>query len=154
MIPKFQKYLKDIGVTKPIQDKVEHFYCLCRDMHFGKLFDIFIDDYLTEDRTRKYMDLSFFSQKFNFSVPHFLTEDKIHIATHQVWCDHIAIKVDNYDFKKANDKSLMIVQIFREINPTGFYKASQKNCEYLVQILKKYIQPSLRNCEIEISSIG
>jgi len=150
MIPKFQKYLKDIGVTKPIRDRVEHFYCLCRDMYFGKLFDIFIDDYLTEDKTRKYTGLSFFSQSFTFSVPHFLTEDKIHVANHQVWLDRIAIKVDNFDFKKANDKSLMIVQMYKEINPTGSYKASQNNCEYIVRILRKYVRPSLMKRDVNI----
>ncbi len=153
MITKFQLYLRKIGVTQPIQGRVEYFHCLCSNMYFGKLSDIFIDDYLTEDGTRKYLDLTFFSQYFNFSIHNFLIEDKINVATLQTWVDQIDIKVDNYDFKKANDKSLMIVQLYKEFNPTGNYKASQKNCEYLVQILRKYMQPALRKREIKISSV-
>lgn len=150
MIPKFQLYLKKIGVTQPIQDRVEYFHSICHDMLFGILFDIFIDDYLTDDRTRKYSDLTFFSQHFHFAISNFLTDDKILVMPYQTWLDCIHIKVDNYDLKKANDKSLMIVQIYKDHNPTGIYKASQNNCEYLVQILRKYMRPSLRNREIKI----
>ena len=153
MKAKFQLYLKKIGVTPSIQVRVEYFHYLCCNMLFGKLSDIFIDDYLNEERTRKYLDLTFFSQHFHFAIPNFLTDDKIYVVYNQNWIDHIAIKVDNYDFKKANDKSLMIIQIFEDLNPIGFYKASQNNCEYLVQILRKYMQPSLRKRGIKISSV-
>lgn len=152
MKPEFQKYLKNIGVTKPIQNRVEHFYCLCRDMAFGQLLGVFIDEYLTEDKTRKYTGLSFFSQYFIFSVTNFLTDDKIEIFNIKTCFDSITIIVENFDFKKANDKSLMSVQIYHSTVAKGGYKASQKNCEYLVRILRKYIRPSLMGREIKISS--
>lgn len=152
MKSEFQKYLKDIGVTEPIQDRVEHFYGLCGKIGFENLQDIFVDDYLTEDKSRKYTGLSFFSKNLIFSVPNFLTDDKINIANQRTWINRIAITVQNFDFIKANDKSLISVHTFHDASDTGFYKASQKNCVHLVRILRKYIRPSLMKREIKISS--
>ncbi len=152
MKPEFLKYLEDIDVTQPIQDRVEHFYCLCRDMLFGKLLDIFIDDYLTEDKSRKYEGLTFCSKDYNFSVPNFLTSEKINIIPHQNVQDSIVITVANYDFKKTNEESLMSVQLYLKQTDAGTYKASRNNCAYLVRILRRYVEPSLRKREIKISS--
>lgn len=152
MKPEFQKYLEDIGMTKPIQDRVEHFYCLCHDMLFGELLDIFVDDYLTEDKSRKYEGVTFFSKNYNLSVPNFLTSEKINIIPHQNVQDRITITVYNFDFKKTNEESLMSVQLYFTHANVGIFRASRNNCAYLVQILRKYIEPSLRKREIKISS--
>ncbi len=152
MVPKFLIYLKKIGVTQPIQDRVEYFHCLCRDMLFGELLDIFVDDYLTEDKTRKYTGLTFCSKDYNFSVPNFLISEVINIIPHQNVQDSITITVKNFDFKKTNEESLMSVQLFSNQISGGIYRASKNNCAYLVRTLRKYIEPSLRKREIKISS--
>jgi len=152
MKPEFQKYLVDIGVTKPIQKRVEHFYCLCRDMLFGQLLDIFVDEYLTEDKSRKYEGLTFFSKDYVFSVANFLTSEEINIIPHHNAQDRIVITTYKFDFKKTNEESLMSVQLYLKQVNVGICKASQNNCAYLVRILRKYIEPSLRKREIKISS--
>jgi len=148
MKSEFQKYLKDLGATKPIQDRVEYFYCLCRNMAYGQLLDIFVDEYLTADKSRKYLGLSFYSKYFTFSIPNFLTESSFSILPHQMAQDSIGISVSNYDFKKTNEESLLSVKLFYKYKSVGGYKASQNNCAYLLRILRKYIQPSLRGRDI------
>ncbi|MCK4822682.1 hypothetical protein KA005_43365 [bacterium] len=152
MKPEFQKYLEDIGVTKPIQDRVEHFYCLCRNMVFENLLGIFVDDYLTQDKSRVYPGLSFYSKNLSFSIPNFITENMILITHHRNLQDEINIVVENFDFKKANAKSLLMVELRRGSVDTGYYKASQKNCEFLLRILRKYVLPGLKKTDVHISA--
>ena len=148
MTPKFQLYLIKIGATKLIQDRVEYFHRLCSHLAFQPLIDIFIDEYLTQDKTRVYEGLSFYSKDFNFSIPNFLTSEEIGILAHHNVQDRIAITVKNFDFRKANNDSLMSVGLSHDRNSTGEYKASQENCMHLVAMLRKYARPYLKKREI------
>ena len=152
MKPEFQKYLKNIGVTLTIQTKVDHFYRLCRDMAFGNLLDIFVDDYLTVDKSRTYLGLSFYSKSCTFSISNFLTENKITITPHRMVQDSIGIIVENFDLKRANENSLMRVELYHGVADTGYYKASGKNCEFLLRILRKYAMPYIRKSGTNIGS--
>jgi hypothetical protein len=144
MKQEFTAYLEQLGATKPIQDKVEYFYRLCSNMlPYKPLVDIFVDDYLAEDKSRKYVGLSFYSKDYIFAVPNFLTQNRIVVGRHRTVQDNVEIIFENFDFRKANDQSLMTIILHHGSSTTGQYRASQKNCEHLTLILRKYIQPTL-----------
>lgn len=144
MKPEFKAYLKQLGATEPIQDRVEYFYRLCRKiLPVQSLVDIFIDEYLTEDKSRKYTGLSFYSKDYTFSFVNFLVTDEIRLGRHRTVLDNVGIIVENFDFRKANDQSLMTINLYSGTSSTGQYRASQKNCEHLVRIFRKYIKPFL-----------
>ena len=144
MKAEFTTYLKQLGVTKPIQERVEYFYRLCKNMILGQtLADIFIDEYLNKDKSREYIGLSFYSQDYTFAIDNFLWEDKIRVASHQRVQDNVIITVENFDFIKANDQSLMNISLHVCDKHTGEYRASKKNCKNLVRIFRKYMKPFL-----------
>lgn len=144
MKPEFTAYLKQLGATKPIQDRVEYLYCLCKNIFPGKIFiDIFIDEYLNQDKSRQYTGLTFYSNDFNFSIENFLVSERIEVTHHRKVQNCVAITLQNFDFKKANDQSLMTIELIYDSTPKGYYRASQKNCEHLVRMFKKYIKPAL-----------
>ena len=57
---------------------------------------------------------------------------------------HLIIKKQDYDFKKANEKSRLTINVNLNLGDlTVSLKASKENCDYLHILIKKYIVPNL-----------
>ena len=53
------------------------------------------------------------------------------------------IMKQDYDFKKATDKSRLNIEVMYNLQMQGKYKASKENCDILWNIICKYYMPFL-----------
>lgn len=145
MKTEFIEYLKSIGITsevylKRIEDLMEIHLKLCQD----KIVDIFVDEYIKEDGTREYEDITFFSNEYIFGAIQFLTTDTFVYSKIKKSVGYIKFNSKDYDFKKATTLSRLNIKVgYKLKNFEGNYKASKENCDVLGQIILKYIKPNL-----------
>jgi len=140
----FIEYLKSIGITTgALQKRVETIYECCKELCSNEITDIFITDYIKEDGSREYENLWFFSDKYCMEAKQFITTDNFDITPINKKIYYFNIKKQNYDFKKATEKSrLSLITVFNT-QVSGVFKAAKDNCDYLKEIILKYIVPNL-----------
>lgn len=54
------------------------------------------------------------------------------------------IEKQDYDFKKATEKSRLYLEFTLDTGISGEFKASKENCDYLRDIILKYVLPNLK----------
>ena len=79
MREEFIEYLKSVGITEPLYKKIETVYEFYREICPDEITDIFVTDYITEDGSREYEHLCFFSEKFFMDAKQFITKDDLSI---------------------------------------------------------------------------
>lgn len=136
MIPTFIEYLKTIGLTEPLQERIETIYDFFKGVCPEDITDIFVNDYIKEDGTREYVDVRFLSQKFTMIAANFINTDdfRIGLLPH---VDRITVQKSNYDFKKATEKSRMSVRVDYADKTLSDFRASKENCDYLRDLIWK-----------------
>ena len=147
MKKEFLDYLRMIGITaeeylKRIETIIEIHSNICQE----EIIDIFVDEYIREDGTREYEDITFFSNEYDFGAPQFLTEDNFIITKRIKNVSAIKIKKKDYDFKKATENSRLNIEVRYDISEMyAIFKASKENCDHLKQIYFNYIAPNITN---------
>lgn len=147
MKDEFVEYLNMIGITsEKYLERIEAIIEIHSNICQEEIIDIYVDEYIKEDGTRDYEDISFFSNKYNFSANQFLTEDNFVLMKRFENVTGIVIKQKNYDFKNATENSrLNIVVRYETSEIYSKFKASKENCDKLKQIYFKYIAPKIRD---------
>jgi hypothetical protein len=141
----FEEYLKSIGITsevylKRIETLMEIHLELCQD----EIVDIFVDEYIQEDGTRQYTDITFFSNRYVFGAIQFLTTDNFSLTKLNKAITYMKIYNKDYDFKKATTLSRLNLDVGYDItNFSGNFKASKDNCDVLKKLVAKYMVPNL-----------
>jgi len=144
MKKEFIIYLEAIGITEALRERIEKIYEFCVGVCPGDIVDIFVDEYIKEDGTREYQGITFFSDKYTISARQFLTKDDFILTPIKKKVLFSEIKKQDYDFKKAAEKSKLHLRIVLDTGIDGDFKASRENCDYLRGILLKYIIPNLK----------
>ena len=142
MKDEFLKYLESIGMTKTPLKRVETIYAFYTEMCPDEITDIFVTDYITEDGTREYQNLWFFSTKCCMEAHSFITEDHFDMDVMRGGVHSWEIKKQDYDFKKATAKSRLHLKFYMSHPRFGELKAAKENCDYLKNIILKYVVPS------------
>ena len=141
---KFIPYLTDVGITSDAYlNRVRLLYELCSDICPEEIEDMFVEDYIKEDGTREYDDISFFSKTYVVGAYKFLTQIKFAISPIAKRLTYLNILVQEFDFQKASEKSRINVGFKTVQGIDGNYKAAKKNCIYLQAIINKYFKPNL-----------
>ena len=147
MKKEFLDYLRMIGITadeylKRIETIMEVQSNICQE----EIIDIFVDEYIKEDGSRDYEDITFFSNEHDFGVVQFLTEDNFILTKRIKNVSAIKIKKHDYDFKKATENSRLNIEVRYDISEMyAIFKASKENCDHLKQIYFKYVAPNIKN---------
>ena len=144
MRKEFIKYLESIGITKALQERIETIYECCKELCSNELNDIFVTDYLQEDGTREYENLWFFSDKYCMEAKNFITVDDFDISPIKKRINYWTIQKQNYDFKKATGKSYLYLRVSCDVKVQLILKAANNNCDYLKEIILKYVVPNLK----------
>jgi len=140
----FKKYLKDVDIIGAIGEKVERIYDFYREICPGEITGIFITDYIKEDGERVYEHLWFFSEKYCMEAKQFITTDDFDISPIKNRIIYWVLKKQNYDFKKATEKSRLHLQFNIDTGVNGELKASKGNCDYLRNIILKYVKSNMK----------
>jgi len=145
MKEEFIKYLESIGLTETLCKRIETIYEFYKDVCPDEIADIFVTDYITEDGSREYENLWFFSEKYAMEAKQFITKDDFDITPIKNRIHYCRIQKWDYDFKKATEKSRLYLRCDQDTGMSCEFKASKENCDYLKDIILNYILPNLKN---------
>jgi len=144
MKEKFIKYLESISIANALRERIETIYELCKEICPDEITGIFITDYIKEDGSREYENLWFFSEKNCMEAKQFITKYDFDITSIKKRVNYWTIKKQNYDFKEATEKSRLFLRVGFDINLVGELKAAKENCDYLKEIILKYVKINLK----------
>lgn len=144
MKEEFTKYLDSIGITKTFRAKIETIHEFYREICPDEITDIFVTDYIKEDGAREYENLWFFSEGYCMEAKQFITKDDFDITPIQNRVCYWSIQKQDYDFKNAGEKSRLNLHFELDTRIHGDFKASRENCDYLRDIILKYVVPNLK----------
>jgi len=140
----FIEYLKAIGMTKTFQERIEKIYEFYSGICTDEISSIFVTDYIKEDGTREYENLWFFSETYCMEAKQFITKDDFDITPIQNHVYYWAIQKQDYDFKNAVEKSRLSLSFDLDTRIVGSLKASKENCDFLRDIIHKYVIRNLK----------
>ena len=138
---KFIPYLKEVDITtRALLKRVEFMYSLCSDMCPDEIEDIFVTDYIKGDGAREYENLWFFSKNYCLEAKKFLTQIDLDILLMKNRITYWTVTAQDFDLKKASEKSRpnLVFKLIPDIH--GEFKASKGNCNSLLTIIDKYVK--------------
>lgn len=143
----FEKYLQAIGTSNTLRERASYVYDVIAKLCPEKIAHIFLSDLITQDGTRTYENLWFFSPNFAMEAKDFLSKDDYDIASIGV-VSYLRVQMVDYDFKQATDKSRANLNFSFGFSPTaisGTMKATRENCDFLREVTIKIILPRIRH---------
>ena len=143
MNEEFTGYLGNINATDTIIEKVKNVYKNCENICPEKITEIFISEYTEENGMRVYENLWFFSDRYCMESKNFTQNDNIDITPYYKIIKYLSIEKKDYEFDSANEQSRAIFRFVFNIGIDGTIKASGKNCDHLLSIVKSYFVPNL-----------
>ena len=139
----FIEYLKNIGITEPIQERITTIYGFFVETCPEEVEDIFVSDFIREDGTREYTSIRFLSEKYTMLAIDFINKDDFRISPLR-GLRTVRLQKRDYDFKKANERSRMSIRVYYTDDTYSDYQASKTNCDYLKDIFYKYYCPKYK----------
>ena len=140
---KFIPYLKEVDITtRVLLERIEFIYNLCSDMCQDKIEDVFVTDYVKEDGMREYENLWFFSKGYCLEAKKFLSEINLDITPIKNRVTYWTVTAQDFDFKKASEKSRLHLRYDLVQRISGEFKAARGNCDSLQAIINKYVKPN------------
>lgn len=141
----FVKYLESIGITECISKKIEMIYEYYKTIHPDEIADIFVTEYINEDGDRVYENLWFFSKIYCMEAKQFLTKDDFDITPIQSRIEYWNIQKQDYNIKKSTEKSRLFLKFQIDNKIRAEFKASKENCDYLWDIILRYVMSNLKD---------
>ena len=138
------EYLRKIEIPEILQGKTEIIYELFRRLCPDPILDVFISDYIDSEGNRMYEHLRFFSEKYVMSAMNFVTEEDFRITPIKKQILQIQIEKQDYDFENATERSRLSAIVEFGTTKKAVFKASKRNCDYLRNIVRKFIIPNLQ----------
>jgi hypothetical protein len=145
-VPKFKEYLTKIGITKPLCQRIDAIFELAGIMYgakVGDISDILVTDYIQADGSRVYAGVDFYFKDCVISSIDLTGDLNFGIAKIRQNVVFIRVKAKDYDFKKATEKSRLYVTCTYTSPNLSEFKAAKENCDYLKEIIRKYVVPNL-----------
>jgi hypothetical protein len=144
MKEKFHEYLKVIGMTQTLINRVETLYIFVSGKCPDEIEDIFVTDYINEEGARVYESLWFFSSKYCIEAHMFISQEYFDITPTRNRVVRWEMKKQEYDFTKATEKSRLYLAVRLDTGISCSFKVSKENCDYFKDIFSKYIQANLK----------
>ncbi|MFZ3133720.1 MAG: hypothetical protein WBH08_08100 [Methanothrix sp.] len=140
----FVSYLKSIGMEEKFIEFVGENYELINSKFIPilkeEIFDIFIEETVSDDRKRKYENIDFITTNFIIEVRMFSREIAI-FPVKKV--RYLNIKRTEYHFETATSESKMNINFISSEEMDVGLSASGTNCAKLKEIMDKYIIPKM-----------
>lgn len=142
MKTEFLDYLTKIGISSSLTSRIEeiaYFYSKCIN---EELEDIFVTDIITQDNSRIYENLWFFSKSYIMEARSFISSndfDCMNFNNLVKW----DILSKEYDFAKATESSRLNIELSFAEKFEASFKASKENCDFLFNVFTKRIKQNL-----------
>lgn len=146
MKEEFVTYLDSIGVTKTAQRKIEDIHAFYEKVTPEEITAIFVTEFVNEEGRREYENLWFFTDSLVMEAKQFLTADEYDMMALQGNVSRWVIKKQSYDFEQASAASRLSLE-FTLGGGLGLagadLKASEANCDHLMDIFRRFVMPNL-----------
>lgn len=136
-------YLDNLNITNILRERIEYIYKFFEEICPDEIVDIFITDYLKENESKEYESLWFFSTKYAMEAKNFTTKDDYDISPIKNRIHYWSIKMENYNYQNATKTSRIFSKFRVDATLNCELKASEENCDYLKDIIQKYVKPNL-----------
>ncbi len=143
MKEKFEKYLADIGVPERMHERIESIYEFYENICPEEIVDIFIGDSVEDTKANKLENLWFFSDKYLMEAKSFMMRDNFDMALVKGRIVYWELAKKDYDFQKAKETSHFHLLFKINTGVTGDIYATGKNCDYLKEIMDRYVMANL-----------
>lgn len=145
MDEKIISYLKDMNMPSALMEIAQSFFEKQSKLleHIGETIDdIFISEYISDGR-RRYEGVWLFSKRVSIMFRFYSDDQDILLNRLQQNIFFINIKSRNYDFESGKENSELNVIYVAYENNIGNFKATEKNCDHLMYLLRKYFLMNL-----------
>ena len=143
MKDEFVSYLKTIGMTEPLLERVKSIHDFYEAIFPNEITSVFVSEYVNQDGSRQYESLWFFSLKYTMEAKQFTTTDNFDVAPIHKQIRHWLVEKQEYDFKEATTTSRFTLTFLTRDDVIGTLKASGTNCDQLRDVVAKYMIPNL-----------
>jgi hypothetical protein len=140
MKEEFLKYMQAISLSTTLTAKVQAVHDFYSGLCPEEIKWIYISDYLTKEGERVYESVYLFSENFAMEASQFATGENFDFApiTSVVYLE---IKKQEYDLKRATEKSRLNLMFYFSEKAYLDMKASKENCDYLWSFFREYVLP-------------
>lgn len=142
----FSDYYKSLGMGPVLIEKMSAIQDQFMHIVDDPPQDVVVSEYVTDDGQRQYLGAFFFSNKFVYEVENLMSEQpKLWIAKLADNIGSLGLTPRDYDFHEAKPASRLNLEC-QWHRGTSFelnIKTSGENCSHLLQIITKYLKPSL-----------
>lgn len=139
----FIDYLNNLNITDTLRVRIEYIYKIFKEMCPDKIVDIFVTNYIKEDGSKEYENLWFFSTKYTMEAKNFIRIDDFDISPIKNRINYWKITMENYNYQSATQTSRLFLKFRLAADVNCELKASEENCDYLRDIIQKYVKPNL-----------
>ena len=136
-------YLNNLNISDILQNRIEHIYETFKEMCPDEIVDIFVTNYIKENGSKEYENLWFFSSIYTMEAKNFITIDDFDITPIKNRINYWNIKMENYNYQSATQTSRLFLKFRLAADVNCELKASEENCDYLKDIIQKYVKPNL-----------
>lgn len=148
MKDEFTNYLKAIGMTNILIERVESIFSFYQELCPDEITGIFVSNSVKKDGTNVFESLWFFTDsRFVMEAFKFAStdDDSFDILSTEKGVCYCKIDKRDFDFETATDESRLAVEVwYNEIEDLMVtLTASGINCTYLKDIIFRYIKPLL-----------
>jgi hypothetical protein len=143
MKAEFVDYLKAIGMTEPLIERVDSVHSFYETLLHDEVTDIFVSEYVTEDGIRQYESLWFFSAEYVLEAKQFIKQDDFDITPIRGLIKYWKVEKKEYDFREATTASRCTVIFTTEPGTSATFKASGMNCDKIRDIALRLMIPNL-----------
>ena len=139
-IARLNKYLSSVGIKGKLAERVKSIHDFYSNGLKIPVADIVVSEYLTDDGSRNYDSVWFFSPGYVMEAKRFTKDDDFDVGVLSKSVAYVQITKVDYDFVQANPKSRMALHAaFGPADYTITIKVSGENCDNLRDIAIKYI---------------
>ena len=140
----FVQYLREISLTIPLIDRIDHvissYAIFCPEV----ITQIFVSEFIKEDGTREYESLWLFSETFIMEAKRFVNQDNFDITPLKNRLNYIQIEKRDYEFTETTESSRLSIHFSSRDGISGDIKGSKVNCRYLYDIFVNHILTNLK----------
>lgn len=145
MNPQHRNYLEGLGIDGKLQERAEYVIaCMLRAfLAEGDDYEVFVSEYADAERKRVYESLWLVNKTNFMEAKNFLNSidiDFAHIAN--TW-HYFTMTAKEFDFDKATEGSQLKVDGASSTGVSFTFKASGRNCDSLLSLVKKHILTNL-----------
>lgn len=137
------EYLDNIGMTETLRARVREAYDFFSTACPENITGAFVTDFVTDEGLREYESLWLFSDSYAMEAKRFVSEDHFDMAVLKSNVVRWVVKIQDYDFQHAGDKSRMHLEVNFQQHVSGSLRASRENCDYLRALFLDRIVPNL-----------